>query len=149
MAMLLTDMWEDWLIVTEMTDLLSKDAGLALFMSSLFSSWRSGQMGGEGRVHFSLMMRGWVWVSNEWTGLSSTYRSERTVVFNPGPGNPAHFLCLPYWTHLIQIISSLEERAPWTEPKSLEPKRRHSDTFCATVTRWRSGSAAAIMGWKY
>lgn len=79
MAMLLTDRREDWLIVTEMTDLLPKDAGLDLFMSAMCSSWRSGEMIGEDRVHFSLMMRGRVEVSDEWTGLSSTCRSGTEV----------------------------------------------------------------------
>jgi len=54
MAKLLTD----WVIVIEMTDPLPKDAGLVLFMSPMCSSWRSGEMIGEDRVHFSLMARG-------------------------------------------------------------------------------------------
>ncbi len=43
---------------------------------------------------------------------SSCLNTTRTVFLNPGPGRPpstAHFVCLPNQTHLIQLMSSLEE----------------------------------------
>lgn len=97
-AVLLT---EDWLI-TEMMDLLSKDAGLVLFTTPLCSSWRSADMRGEDGVEFSLpvgVMGDRVGLS-EWTGLGSTCWRETEAKRDLKCWNST------YWVHPVRGVFS-------------------------------------------
>lgn len=53
---------------------------------------------------------------------SSFFYPSRTLVSNPGPGEPARFSVVPVLTHLIQLISS------WVEVSVLDQDRVDSRT---------------------
>lgn len=63
----------------------------------------------------------------------------KTVVFNSGPVDPcsAHLACLSYLTHLIQVISSLEETL-WTQLEGVFTSGKSASSLVLVPTKYNS-----------